>query len=167
MAVKEGKGWDVVQSIIRLMVGNDVDRARKRMRYAWIAGFAWAAVGLVNALVFFSGFDAETQTLWSGGQFAFVIIESAVMAALSYGVVKRLRLAAALLFFYFWISRIPLLALGIISLEAPPDLFRFLLQVLVAYLLFQGMRGAFTCYYLTHPYYPAVLPRQEAGAGKG
>ncbi len=152
--------------LFRVLVGKDITQARRRIRWAWIAGFAFAAVGLINALLLFSGFDSEVENLWSGGQFAWVVFESGLMAVLSYGVFKRARLAAVSLFLYFWISRIPLLALGWISLEEPPDLARFLImRVLVAYLFLQGMRGVLTFHFLTHlPHTTAASPIQESAA---
>ena len=136
------------------------------MLWAWIAGFFWAAVGLLNALLLFSGFDSEVENLWSGGQFAWVVVESGLIGLLSYGVLKRVRLAAISLFFYFWISRIPLLAVGWIPLEGPPDVARFLImQVLFAYLFLQGMRGVSTFHVLTHPpNTTAASPTQESAA---
>ena len=89
----------------RVLVGKDITQARRRIRWAWIAGFAFASVGLLNALLLFSGFDSEVENLWSGGQFSWVVFESGLMAVLSYGVFKRARLAAVSLFFYFWISQ--------------------------------------------------------------
>ena len=150
----------------RVLVGRDITQARRRIRWAWIAGFAWATVGLINALLLFSGFDSEVDNLWSGGQFAWVVFESGLMGALSYGVFKRARPAAVLLFLYFWISRIPLMALGWISLEEPPDVARFLImQVLVAYIFLQGMRGVLTLHFLTHlPHATAASPIQESAA---
>ena len=149
----------------RALIGGDITQARRRIRWAWIAGFSWAVIGLLNALLLFSGFDAEVENLWSTGQFLLVLGESALMAVLSYGLLQRVRAAAVTLFFYFWISRIPLLALGLISLEEPPDVARFLLQVLVAYLFFQGMRGVLTFHFLTHPDYSAAgSPPQKSAA---
>ncbi len=150
----------------QVLIGRDITQARRRMRWAWIAGFAFAAVGLINALFLFSGFDSEVENLWSGGQLAWVVVESSLMAVLSYGVLKRVRLAAVSLFLYFWISRIPLLALGWISLEEPPDLARFLImQVLFAYLFLQGMRGVLTFHFLTHPpFTTAASPTRESTA---
>ena len=149
----------------RVLIGRDIASARRRILWAWVAGFSWAAIGVLNALVLFSGFDSEVENLWSGWQFILVVVESGLMFVLSYGVRKRARVAAVSLFFYFWISRIPLLALGLISLEEPPDVARFLLQVLVAYLFLQGMRGVLTFHFLTHSQPPAaVSPSQESAA---
>ncbi len=150
----------------RVLVGRDITQARRRIRWAWIAGFAFASVGLLNALLLFSGFDSEVENLWSGGQFAWVVFESGLMAVLSYGVLKRVRLAAVSLFFYFWISRIPLWALDMIPREEPQDVARIIIvQVLPTYLFFQGMRGVLTFHFLTHlPSATAPYPGQESAA---
>jgi hypothetical protein len=137
---------------MKLLIADDVVKARKRMRNAWIAGFAAAGIGLINALISFPSAASESQGGWSNGQFIFVMLESSLMAALAYGVLKRIRSAAVVLFAYFLISRIPLLAMGLMRLEVLP------LQLLFGYLFFQGMRGALTFYHLTHP-----LPTEPHG----
>ena len=104
--------------------------------------------------------------MWSGGQLGFVLAESTLVATLGFGVLKRWRLAAVLLFFYFGISRIALIALGLIALQEPSDVLRLLVQVGVVYLFFQGMRGSIVFHYLTHPAYPTARPMPEAPARK-
>lgn len=159
-----------MRAVIRLMSGGDVDQARRRMRYAWLAGFIWAGISFFNAgaigigIIF--GFDAEGQPQWSGGQLAFVLVESTLVASLAFGVLKRWRPAAVLLFFYFAISRIVLIALGLIALQQSADLLRLLVQVVVAYLFFQGIRGSLAFHYLTHPHYTAAGARHEEQAGE-
>ena len=149
-----------------VLIGTDITQARRRVRWAWFAGFFWATIGLLNALLLFSGLDSEVENLWSRVQSAWVVAESVLVAWLSYGVLKRVRVAAVSLFFYFWISRIPLLALGWISLAEPQDVVRFIvMQVLFAYLFLQGMRGVLTLHFLTHPKYPAeASPAEESAA---
>ena len=156
-----GKRWNPVDAGMRLMIADDVVKARKRMRNAWITGFAAAGIELINALIFFPSTDPESPRGWSNGQFAFVILESGLMAGLAYGILKRLRAAAVLLFLYFLISRIPLLALGLLRLEVLP------LQLLFGYLFFQGMRGALTFHHLTHPLPPVPPANQGPAAGDG
>jgi hypothetical protein len=146
---------------MRLLIADDVVKARKRMRNAWIAGFAAAGIGLTNALISFPSAASESHGGWSNGQFVFVILESSLMAGLAYGILKRLRAAAVVLFVYFLISRIPLLAMGLMRLEVLP------LQLLFGYLFFQGMRGALTFHHLTHPLPPVPPPAQGPAAGQG
>ena len=166
----ESGGWDLVRAVIRLMTSGDLEQARRRMRFAWVAGFIWAGISFfnagINALGLIFGFDAEGQPWWSGGQLAFVLAESTLVASLSFGVLKRWRRAAVLLFFYFGTSRIILIALGLISLQQPPDILRFLVQVVVAYLFFQGLRGTLVFHYLTHSQYPAAAAMPEVPVRK-
>ena len=87
------------------MTSGDLVQARRRMRFAWVAGFIWAGISLfnagINALGLIFGFDAEGQPWWSGGQLTFVLAESTLIVVLAFGVLKRWRPAAVLLFFYF------------------------------------------------------------------
>jgi hypothetical protein len=131
------------------------------MRNAWIAGFVAAGISLINALIFFSGADSNPQGAWSSGQLAFVVVEAALLTALAYGVLRKGRPAAVLLFFYFWVSRPVLLSMGILKLEVAS----VLVQVLFFYLFFQGMRGAIVFHRLTHPPYPLAdaTPSPESG----
>ncbi len=141
------------------MASGDLDQARRRMRFAWVAAFIWVGISLFSAGV--------NALVWSGGQLAFVLTESTLVAILAFGVLKRRRQAAVPLFFYFAISRIVLIALGPIALQEPPEILRFLLiDAVVAYLLFQGMRGTMVFHYLTHPAYPTAAPMPEARAGE-
>ncbi len=142
----------------RVLVGKDITQARRRIRWAWIAGFLLAALYLFNAVALFY--------VWSTGQFAWVVVASGLIAVLSYGVLKRVRMAAVCLFFYFWISQIPLWALDLIPREEPLDVARIIIvQVLPAYLFFQGMRGVLTFHFLTQlPHTTAASPTHESAA---
>ncbi|MBM3942145.1 MAG: hypothetical protein FJ316_04320 [SAR202 cluster bacterium] len=132
----------------KFLIGGDLLRSRQRMRNAWIAGFAAAAINLAVALMSYLSRDPEGHPLVSGWQFAFLMTEAALLAALSWGVVKRQRVAAAGLFLYFALSEAAAYALGWGNWTALP------VRLLLGYLMFQGMRGAFTYYQLTHPAYP-------------
>jgi hypothetical protein len=147
----------LARAVIRLLAHDDIDRARKQMRNAWIVGFIWTALSFMGAVAGIWGLAPEAEEGTGLGLFILVILEVGLVAYLSYGVLQRRRWAATLLFFYFWISRIPWIAVGLISLQSGPDVARFLVvQVLPAYLFFQGTRGAWTFFYLTHPQYPPV-----------
>ena len=154
----------LARRVTRLMIGNDIDQARKRMRNAWIAGFIWTALSFVGAVAGIWGLAPDAEEGPGLVIFILIILEVGLVAYLSYGVLQRRRGAATLLFFYFWISRIPWILVGLISLQSLPDIARFLvLQVLPAYLFFQGMRGAWTFFYLTHPQYPEIAhPQHES-----
>lgn len=137
------------------MVGQDLEQARKRMRNAWLVGFIWSAIIFINTATAIWGLAPGTEERLSLGLFIFALIEVGIVAFLSYGILQKRRNAATVLLLYFWISRIFWISMGIISLTTIPDITRFMIwQVLPAYLFFQGLRGAWTYYYLTHPQYP-------------
>ncbi|MSQ06094.1 MAG: hypothetical protein EXR46_02685 [Dehalococcoidia bacterium] len=137
---------------LKLLIGGDMAAARRRMRNAWIAGFVAAVIGLAVAGMSYGAVDPEGRALLAGGRWAlaFVLAETALLAGLSWGVVKRRRDAAAVLFLYFLGSRSIAYVLGSGNMTSLP------VQILLGYLLFQGMRGAFTCHHLTHPAYPGA-----------
>jgi hypothetical protein len=66
------------------------------------------------------------------------------------------------LFFIFCISRIVSIALGLIVFTSFENIARFMVQLIFAYLFFQGVRGAMTFHYLSHPDYSAIEPEPEA-----
>lgn len=151
----------LVSAIIKLLVGQDLEQARKRMRNAWLAGFIWSGVVFINTATAIWGLVPGTEERLNLGLFIFALVEVGIVAFLSYGVLQRRRQAATALFFYFWISRIFWITTGIIGLATILDITRFLVwQVLPAYLFFQGLRGAWTYYHLTHPEYPAKTQLQ-------
>jgi hypothetical protein len=157
MGKPEDRALRLARAIIRLMVGNDLEKARKRIRNAWVAGFIWSAWSYVGAVGLIITLVSETAVEGPGlGLFIAVVVEVGLIAFLSYRVMRRGRWAATSLFFYFWTSRIFWMSIGLIRLETWPDIAGFfLVQVLPAYLFFQGMRGAWTFHYLTHPQYSA------------
>lgn len=138
-------GW------MKLMIAGDVVKARKRMRNAGFFAFVSAGILSIGALMSFGGVDAEGTPLISGWQFSFVMAEAGLTAALACGVLKRMRVAAVLLFFGFFVIKTAAFFFGV---GKPGVLLLHL--VIFGYLFFQGMRGAFTFHYLTHP--PRLIP---------
>ncbi len=136
----------------KLMLGGDLPAVRRRMVLGCVAGFAAAAIDLAVAVMSFGAVDPEGQALFQGGKWvlALVLVEAALLAALSRGVVKRRRDAATALFFYFLASKGIAYAMGSGNMTGLP------VQILLGYLLFQGMRGAYTYHHLTHPAYPGA-----------
>lgn len=166
MGKPKGTAWRLAHSITRLMVGNDLEKARKRIRNAWLAGFVWSAWSYVGAVGLLITLASEPAVEGPGlGLFISIVVEVGLIAFLSYRVLRRGRWAATALFFYFWTSRIFWMSMGLIRLETGLDIAGFfLVQVLPAYLFFQGMRGAWTFHNLTHPQYPATGPNQKVEA---
>ena len=152
---------------MKLMIGDDIGKARRRMRIAWIAGFAAVTISFILASIALGGVNAEGKELISGGQYILVTIDSGIIAILSLGLWRRFRVAAVLLFLYFVISKGVLFSVGLGHMGFDEPVIP--VQLLFAYLFFQGMRGALTFHHLTH-LGPAIaaLPREpEAGTDPG
>ena len=146
-----------ISTVIKIIIGQDLEQSRKRMRYAWLVGFIFSGVAFINAAIAIWGLAPGTEYRLSLGLFIFAIVEVGIVAFLSYGVLQRRKEAATALFFYFWISRIFWITLGSIGLSTIPDIGKFLIwHVLPAYFFLQGLRGAWTWYYLTHPKHSAA-----------
>ena len=140
----------------RILVGTDITQASRRIRWAYICGYLYAGVFIFNAIVLFSVGAPEVKGLWSNSQAGFVVFEASLVAILSFGLSRRSKVAAIGLFGYFLLSRVPLLILGFLpSANELDGLMRLLvMQILPAYLFFQGLRGVLTFHDLKHRHYP-------------
>ena len=96
----------------RILIGTDITQSRRRIRWAYMCGYLYAGVCLLNTVLLFSSWDSEISGLWSTGQSVFVVLESSLIAILSFGLSRRNKLSAIGLFVYFSVSRVPLLILG-------------------------------------------------------
>ena len=140
----------------RILLGTDVTQASRRIRWACICGYLYAGVFIFNAIALFSVGAHEVKGLWSTGQAVFVVLEASLIAILSFGLSRRNKVAAIGLFGYFLLSRVPLLILGFLpSANELDGLMRLVvMQILPAYLFFQGLRGVLTFHDLKHRHYP-------------
>ena len=140
----------------RILLGTDVTQASRRIRWAYICGYLYAGVFVFNAIALFSVGDLEVKGLWSTGQAVFVVLEASLIAILSFGLSRRNKMAAIGLFVYFLLSRVPLLIIGFLPAANELDgLMRLVvMQILPAYLFFQGLRGVLTFHDLKHRDYP-------------
>jgi len=140
----------------RILLGTDVTQASRRIRWAYICGYLYAGVFVFNAIALFSVGDLEVKGLWSTGQAVFVVLEASLIAILSFGLSRRNKMAAIGLFVYFLLSRVPLLILGFLPAANELDgLMRLVvMQILPAYLFFQGLRGVLTFHDLKDRDYP-------------
>ena len=141
------------------LIGTDPEQARKRIRWGGGAGLAAA---LINFIVIMSTYfvgdtGVEGVIQPSGGQFLFVLAEAVVVAGLAVGVLWRNRAAATALLLYHVVSKLVLFGLAALGLgpgNLPPV--SLVLNLVFAYLFFQGLRGVLTWRYLTHPNYPSI-----------
>lgn len=154
-SVSSKAGVGNIGIVLRIILGQDLEQARKRMRFAWLVGFMLSGVFFINAAIAIWGLAPESEDRLPLSLYILALIEVGIVALLSYGILRRRKEAATALFFYFWGSRIFWISMGVIGLATLPELLKFLVwQVLPAYFFFQGLRGAWTYYYLTHPPIP-------------
>ena len=139
----------------RILVGTDITQSSRRIRWACICGYLYAGDFIFNAIALFSVGAHEVKGLWSTGQAVFVVFEASLVGILSFGLSRRNKLSAIGLFVYFLLSRVPLLVLGFLPAANELDgLMRLLvMQILPAYLFFQGLRGVLTFHDLKHQNY--------------
>lgn len=141
------------------MIGADLPQAGKRILWGGVTGLAVSGMLSVAVTTTYFGDPAVTELVQpTFGQFLYVLLESVLIAALSVGVLKRFRLAAAALLAYHLVSKIVLFGLAVFGL-APGNLnpYSMTLYLLIpGYLFLQGLRGVLTWHYLTHPVYPTA-----------
>lgn len=152
------------------MLGSDLTQAGKRILWGGIAGLVVAGMMSMAVTTTYFGDPAVTELVQPTlGQFLYVLLESALIAVLSVGVLKRFRPAAAALLVYHLVSKSALFGLAIFG-WAPGNLNPYSMTIYLlipGYLFLQGLRGTLTWHYLTHPAYPttaaAVKDRAEGG----
>ena len=151
------------------MLGSDLTQAGKRILWGGVAGFVVA--GMLSLVVTTTYFGDPTVTgviQPTLGQFLYVLLESALMALLSVGVLKRFRPAAAALLVYHLVSKSTLFGLAVFGL-APGNLNPYSMTIFLlipGYIFLQGLRGALTWHHLTHPAYPTTAAVQDRGEGE-
>ena len=147
------------------MIGSDLRQAGKRILWGGVTGLAIAGMLSVAVTTTYFGDPAVTGLVQPTlGQFLYVLLESGLIAALSVGVLKRFRLAAAALLAYHLVSKAALFGLAIFGL-APGNLNPYSMTIYLlipGYLFLQGLRGVLTWHYLTHPVYPATAGADRA-----
>ena len=139
------------------LIGTDLQQARKRIRWGFGAGLAAAIINfiVIMSTYFVGDTGVEGVVQPNRGEFIFVLVEAGLIAALAYGVLKRNRAAAATLLGYQLVSKSILFGLALAGLgPGNLNIVSFVLNLVFAYLFFQGLRGTLTWHYLTHPKYP-------------
>ena len=107
----------------------DLQKAEKAIKGAWIAAVISGSVTLLVAVLALLGVRLFNFTAW-------VLIDVALIFGLAYGIYRRSRVCAVIMFVYFIISKIYILvtAGGVTGLP---------LAIVFAYFFFQGIRGTF------------------------
>lgn len=146
------------------LIGTDLVQARKRILWGGGAGLAAAVINfiVIMSTYFVGDTGVEGVVQPSGGQFLFVLVEAAVVASLAVGVLRRSRAAAMALLVYQVVSKLALFGLAAFGLgPGNLNLVSVVLNLVFAYLFFQGLRGVLTWRYLTHPDYPDLKTDSE------
>ena len=134
--------------LARLFIG-DLEVVFRRMRLAWIVGLLWSAWSFFGVISGIWSLSLEGEEGLKLFVFILVVLEVGVIVGLAYGVYRRRRLFGGGLFFYFWFSRMFWMWVGLIGFSSFIELGRFMvIQVVPAYIFFQGMRGTLSYYYL-------------------
>jgi len=140
---------DIYRLILTRLLIRDFGVVLRRIRLAWIVGLLWSAwsfFGVISGIWSLSVEGEEGLRLFV---FVLVVLEVGVVALFSYLVFRRRRFGGVWLFLYFWFSRIFWIWVGLIGFSCFVELGRFMvIQVLPAYVFFQGMRGTLSYYYL-------------------
>lgn len=146
------------------LLGTDPVQARKRIRWGGGAGLAAAVINfiVIMSTYFVGDTGVEGVVQPSRGQFLFVLVEAVVVASLAVGVLRRSRAAAMALLVYQVLSKLALFGLAAFGLgPGNLNLVSVVLNLVFAYLFFQGLRGVLTWHYLTHPDYPALAKESQ------
>ena len=139
------------------LIGTDPQQARKRIHWGGGGGLAAAAINfiVIMSTYFVGDTGVEGVVQPSSGEFLFVVAEAVLVAGLATGVLIRNRAAAGALLGYQVVSKVALFGLAAFGLgPGNLNLVSVVLNLVFAYLFFQGLRGVLTWHYLTHPQYP-------------
>ena len=141
----------------RWLLSADINQARRRMRWAWLAGLAWWVwnTGLLLLWMLAPGIDPDAGIpdipvripIYYG-------VEGFAIGMLAMGVNLRWRLAAALLPAVFFLARlIALTRLEPVAFDARM-VFWMAVYLLLLWLFIRAVPGAFSYHWHTHPPHP-------------
>jgi len=140
---------NILRAIFARFLTGDIEVVLRRIRLAWFVGLLWSAWSFFGVISGIWSLSAEGEEGLRLFVFILVVLEVGVVALLSYLVFRRSRFGGVCLFLYFWFSRIFWIWVGLIGFSSFVELGRFMvIQVLPAYVFFQGMRGTLSYYYL-------------------
>ena len=147
------------------LIGTDPVQARKRILWGGGAGLAAAVINfiVIMSTYFVGDTGVEGVVQPSRGQFLFVLVEAAVVAGLAVAVLRRSKAGAMALLAYHVVSKLALFGLAAFGLgPGNLNLVSVVLNLVFAYLFFQGLRGILTWHYLTHPNWPGTASTKAA-----
>jgi len=107
----------------------DIEKAEKAIKGAWIAGVISGSITLLVAVLALVGVRIFNFSAWT-------FIDVALVFGLAYGIYRKNRVCAVIMFVYFVISKIYMM-FTVGGLAGLP------LAILFSYFFFQGIRGTF------------------------
>jgi serine/threonine-protein kinase len=122
-------------------------QAKMRIRNGWIAGVITAAATLFASLLPLLGISLAGFNLWN-------LTDFALIAGLTLGIARKSRVCALMMLAYFVVSRISLVA-------QTADIPGAVLGAILAFIFFEGVRGAFAWHQLARvraPEPPLLVP---------
>jgi hypothetical protein len=124
-------------------------QAKTRIRNACIAGVITAVVTLVASILPLFGVTLVGFNLWN-------LTDVALIAGLTFGIARKSRVCALVMMVYFVISKAMYVA-------QTGDILNAALGAILAYLYFEGVRGAFAWHRLmkADPQPPELAPKEQ------
>ena len=107
----------------------DLQKAEKAIKSAWIAAVVSGAITLLVAVLALIGVRIFNFTAW-------VLIDVVLIFGLAYGIYRKNRICAVIMFVYFVVSKIYMFV-GSGGITGIP------LAIIFCYFFFQGIRGTF------------------------
>ena len=136
-ALRESKSHGkIIESYDNKFTPTDEARALKHIRNAWIAGIFASVITIISVALEITGVYSFVDNSTDGAIFG--LIDVAVITSLTFGIYKKSRFAAIIMFVYFVTSK--LMMLQDVSVSGT-----FVIPALIlGYYFFQGIRGTLT-----------------------
>jgi hypothetical protein len=120
---------DASEAVVNKLVSNVPQNVLQKIKSAWVAALISASVTLVITLIAMSGKNLFGFSAWE-------LIDVTLIFGLAFGIYKKSRLCAVLMFIYFIASKIALMAQFGVSIS-------IVVAIAFAYFFWQGISGTF------------------------
>jgi len=146
------------------MMAVSPEQARRWMRWAWVCGLVWwvwtigvLVVWMAAPVLAVSEVEGSAPAIPPANLLIYYGMEGFVVAMLALGVMRRWRPAAVLLAIGFFVSRIALIMVGLITLDSFRDAIWLAIYGGLLFAFVRGVQGAYSYHWFTHP----PLPERE------
>lgn len=137
------------------------EQARRWMRWAWVCGLVWwvwtigvLLVWMAAPAVAVSEVEGSVPAIPPARLLIYYGIEGFAIALLALGVMRHWRPAAVLLAVGFFVSRVVLIMLGLITLDGFRDAIWLAIYGGLLFAFVRGVQGAFSHHWFTRPPLP-------------